>query len=365
MGERSPFIIDYGSLAGRLAPSAFTPTDGRFAYVLGSELAGVSRLRAGDDYVEIYQDLDLTGIDVVAVDSKLIQPDMIPSRNVAGHDPGTGWIYTASLLRGEVLEHYDMRLSTAETPVYAKQVHPGTETQLAEPYLIIASSRLRVCVDGGADQDVIFPASPPVLTLTASEVISIINSQVIGAHAQLGLDPDDPTVILTSNSSGLAASIEVKAYPGPEDDANRTVLPNGDIRGLDFLMKTGSPSAIYGGDDLSAISAPNAEFTDAYTQLPLRISGASIPGNNLTNFIMMVVSPSLALLQLPVASEGSGFDANVLGSMWQATLRIDGVAEFTKIVESDRTVRTNDIAVNVSKLTGIHQVGFRLQLVIV
>jgi hypothetical protein len=365
MGERSPFIIDYGVLEGRLAPSAFTPTDGRFAYVLGSELQNVHRLRSGDDYVEIYQDLDLTDVDVVAVDSKLLQPDMIPSRNVAGHDPGTGWVYTASLLRGEVLEHYDMRLSTASNPVYAKQFHPGTETKLAEPYLVIASSRLRVCVDGGADQDIVFPASPPVLTLTASEIVEIINSQVTGAHAQLGIDADDPTVILTSNSSGLAASIEVKAYPGPEDDANRTVLPNGDIRGIDFFMKTGTPSAIYGGDDLSAISAPNAEFTDAYTELPLRVSGASIPGNNLTNHIMMVASPTLALLQLPVASEGPGFDANVLGSKWQVTIRINGAAEFTRIVGNDRAERTNDLAVNVSKLTGIHQVGFRLQLVIV
>jgi hypothetical protein len=48
---------------------------------------------------------------------------------------------------------------------------------------------------------------------------------------------------------------------------------------------------------------------------------------------------------------------------WEASVVVDGVARASMRVVAGRTKRTTDLAANVSKLTGMHEVGVRLQLV--
>lgn len=343
----------YAHTQGRVRPTGWVPADGEYVFVLG-DVAHAEYLYTFDDHVEVKQDLDLNGTKYLRVDSRIEQPVMPVARNLAVDGEGT---HTATLQYGHILQSLDLR-----TNAEASAVHPGSETGLKEPYSIIAGSVLRIEVDGGGNVDITFPSSPPVLLLPAADVVTIINTALtaggVAALAQVGHDVYDPTVIITANSTGNTATFEVKSYPGPEDDANDR---------LGFFQKVARPLAtdtkIYGGDALSAIIAPNADFTAADVGLPVFISGATPgSGNNVTNHITSVLSASRAVLKLPVADESVGFDAAIVPCLWELSLHVDGAQVLAKQISSNRTVDTNDIAANVSKLTGTHEVLFRLQL---
>jgi hypothetical protein len=353
MAEKNPFIHAYGESQGRQTPGGWTATDGDFVYVLGDENLATFDFFF-NDYVEVKQDLDLAGINMLRVDSRIIQPAMPVERNVAVNP---SLVHTAVLQRGHVTQSLNLRTNTL-----AYQVNPGSETQLKEPYSLPANAVLRIEVDGGGDFDIAFPASPPVMTLTAAEIVTIINDALtlgaVPAEARVGWDADDPTVIITADSTGKTATFEVKDYPGPSPDANVS---------LGFFQKVARPLAtdtkIYGGDDLSAIDAPDAHFTLADLGLPLRVTGATAdPGNNITNHIAAILEPSVAVLKLPVTAEPVGFDAEIRACLWEISLHVDGTEVFAKQISSNRTVDTNDIAANVSKLTGSYEVLFRLKL---
>ena len=53
------------------------------------------------------------------------------------------------------------------------------------------------------------------------------------------------------------------------------------------------------------------------------------------------------------------------GVAWKASLRIDGVERASTLLDPGRTRDRIDLAANVSKLTGDHELGFRLELVVV
>lgn len=53
------------------------------------------------------------------------------------------------------------------------------------------------------------------------------------------------------------------------------------------------------------------------------------------------------------------------GVAWKASLRIDGLEQASTLLEPGRTRDRIDLAANVSKLVGDHELGFRLELVAV
>ncbi len=58
-------------------------------------------------------------------------------------------------------------------------------------------------------------------------------------------------------------------------------------------------------------------------------------------------------------------DSVPAGVAWRASLRIDGVARASALLEPGRTRDRLDLAANVSKLSGNHELGFRLEVVAV
>ena len=349
----NPFVHKYAYTQGRLRPTGWTPVDGEYVYVLGDEDLASYTLKF-DDYIYIRQELDLTDINYLRVNSRIVQPTMPVARNVAQNGSG---VYTATLQRGHIIESLDLR-----TNAFATMVHPGSETELREPYNILADSVLRIEVDGGGDVDIQFPSSPPVLTLTAADVVGIINNALTvagsAALAQVGADTTDPTVVVTADGVGNTATFEVKEYPGPEADANAR---------LGFFKKTAEALAtdtkIYGGDDLSAIIAPDGAFTQDDVGQPLVVSGATTAvSNNVMNHIAAVLSPTRAVLRIGIEDEPAGFDAFIRSCLWELSVHVDDEEIVAKRVRSGRVVDTDDIGANVSKLSGLHEVLFRLQL---
>jgi len=323
MPEHNTFIAEYGQSQGRIRPTNYYPADGEFVYVLGSELLESRDVDLGD-YVRIYQTIDLTTIDVVRMDTSIVQHAGMPvARDIAAG---------ATLKRAEVLGAFS----------------PSTETTLKQPFSVAASAVLRVEIDGGGNQDISFPAGPPdPQSLTAQEVVNVINGTLTDGTATLGGTADDPTVVITATSSGRNATIEVKSHGGT--DAND---------GLSFFQKENHPTygtAIYGGDDLSAIIAPAANFTAAD-------AGQLIAINAVANKITAIVDSQTAILQDAVTTTPTGFTAVIGGALWRAAIDIDGTEEISKLVARDRSILSNDIAVNVSKLTSTHEVAFRWQL---
>jgi len=335
MAERTAFDYNYGLSQGRLAPSLYKTTDGRYAYVLGSEYTSVMDFGL-DDYVEISQTFDMTGKDLVRFDGKIVQPETPEPRVLPA---------SCTLKLTEVIPRLDKRSLT-----YATAVHPGVETRLKERFSIVVGAVLRISIDGGVDQDITFSS---VDTLSAQQVVTIINATLTGGLAQVGPDPLDRTVVITSNSTGRLASIEVVSHALPAGDANDS---------LQFNQR--SPAApIYGGDDLSALLAPSGTFSQSDTLALIALSGCTNPSNDGTNQIMAVYNDQLAILRYAVVTEAAGFTAKVVGGLWTAKALVDDTAELSFAIDRSRTLTSNDFAINVSKLSGNHKLALRWQLV--
>lgn len=67
----SPFRLLYGTRQGRVAPSAWAPAAGSYAYVLGSDAVGVRVRLAAGDYHQIAQTGDVTAVNFVRFAARL------------------------------------------------------------------------------------------------------------------------------------------------------------------------------------------------------------------------------------------------------------------------------------------------------
>jgi hypothetical protein len=423
MAEQSPFVHRFGLEQGRLKPTGFYPQDGDYVFVLGSEYAE-SHLLATHDRLDISQFLNLTGMGFLRIAAGLIQPEGMPSyREISGHDEGDppSWVYTATLKHTEILGHPTSTDPVAFHPSLVAEAHepyeidPGATLKItvdggseqtisfggggifsaAEVATIInatlvgaqaqaqgdtedqyvqleATSTGRLAslqVSGGSTYPVFcftLGRRSRLITGTASDrfytsgALHLVNGGFTVADVNKLLKQDGSSSVNNGYYliTGVSGPMDATLSPPAElDELTGNFLNSATLDGV-----YGTRIA-YGGDDLSAIIAPDANFTEADSELPVRISGATNPGNNIVNFILSVQSPTLAILQYAVVDEVEGFDAVILGALWKASIRIDDSEVFSTLGERDRKLLTNDIAVNVSKLSGLHKVGFRLELV--
>lgn len=406
MTDYNPFIYKYGFTEGRLQPSGYPPQDEAHVFVLGSE-DGQSHYLRSRDFVEVYQDVDLTSYSFVKLAAGIWQPSAMPRpRSVSGSPATASLKHTEVLFRG----------------------HPSLTAEAFDPYSIHTGDALVYSVDGGAPIVVTFlPADEGIYT--ADELTGLLNPKLTNASVSAVGQVDRRQIKLSGASEGRLATLRVtggtlcntlrfplgslvRLISGNVLDSMThstavvhlvngafTVADEGKIlkissstqnsNGYRFITsvlgaqdvvvspppandETGNflsgtdgvyqPRTAYGGDDLSAIIAPEGDFSEADVGLPIKIAGASHPINNFVNFITSVQSPSLAILRFGVVTETPGFDAYVLGALWDFEIRIDDTLCYSASGEHGKLLLTNDIAVNVSKLTGEHRVRFRLVL---
>lgn len=74
---------ELGTTQGRIAPSAFTPPEGVFAFVLGRDLPGLTQKLNVGDYVEVKQTADFGDTKVVRFRARMRPPESVP--------PGVAW----------------------------------------------------------------------------------------------------------------------------------------------------------------------------------------------------------------------------------------------------------------------------------
>lgn len=153
-----------------------------------------------------------------------------------------------------------------------------------------------------------------------------------------------------------ATDVELEPAPGANESGHSFLLS----AKRDGIYE---PRVAYGGDDLSAIIAPDGNFTEEDAGLPLRVAGATNLLNNFVNLIESVQDEHTAILKYGVISEGPGFDAYIVGALWKAEIRIDTTLCYQHTPSHGKQLLTNDIAVNVSKLAGVHRVKFAMSLV--
>lgn len=425
MGERTPLNYRYGLDQGRLQPP-FVPLAEEYTFVLGAESPIVRHLRTSDA-IEVFQDLNLTGVKHVRFDAAILQPMTMPRpRDIAG--AGSPYVYSASLKFQEVL------------PLTAPIFHPTVLSEAHELFQVKGGSTLLISADGGAPQTVTFLVDDD---MSAAAVANRINAVLggIGAVASPAGDADDPVLKIEGTGVGNSASVRITGgsayavFEFPLGTCNRVItghasdtlgatpgqahLENGafyaadvgrvlKVRGAvdalgvsvgpnnkDYIITGvigGTPSkdititpdppqsvsgsfmnpgtfdgvydtrTFYGGDNLSAIIAPDGALTDADAGLPIKIYNAVNPINNFVNFITTVQSSEVATLRYAIVDEGPGFDAAIVGAEWRATVYVDSTVQYTIVPERGRALYTHDIAVNVSKLTGMHRLGFKLEL---
>lgn len=122
MSDLNPFVAKYGISQGRIKPRFYTPTDGEYVFVLGSEDPDMYDMKVGD-YVEVHQDLDMTGINLIRLDTGFIQPESMPDRR----DISTGSI----LKRDDVINTGDdlsAIITTATNPL--SQADEGLQLEI-------------------------------------------------------------------------------------------------------------------------------------------------------------------------------------------------------------------------------------------
>jgi hypothetical protein len=348
MAERNPLTNRFGLSQGRLKPSTFRCLDGgEYAFILGDELQNPVDVNIGDNIL-VKQDLDLTGVDVIRVDLGFLQPLTMPeARDVAGHNPGTGYIYTASLVKANVFP----------ASLFPERIgHPKTFNAIKQPYAIVAGSTLRVAIDG-VNEDIVFAVGG---SKTAQEVVTVINGLATNFTASVENSPADPYILLTADGSNYPENIEVVTIPGnPDLDANTE---------LGFYQKVARPlasnTAIYGGDNLSAISGVDCLFTTADLYKPIEITGAVNVSNNGYNRVIHILSNgSIGVLEDEVIAEGPGFSAELIGALWKFSILVGTWTGFSTTFWRGAQILSNDIAVNVSKMTGTNTVTFKLELI--
>jgi hypothetical protein len=329
MAEKTPLSYDYSIGQGRLEPTVVNTFDGKWMYILG-HVAQIPYDLLYGDYIEISQDLDLTSINTVWASANIIQPNIQAGRSLVD----------AELKRSEVL------------PVS----QPTTYSKIVGHFNIPAGSKLRIEVDGTGDVDAEFTTGG---IYTAAEAATIIDAAITGSNGEsyASGDSGSEVVYIRSKSTGIGATIEVKTYPGPGDDANDR---------MDFHKKVARPlvtdTKIYGGDDLSAIIAAGANFTEADIGLPVQISGAATPGNNFVNHIAGIVDSETAILKYSIVDEPPGFSAVIASSLWKFSLHIDSWEAASVLLDRSRELMTTDIAANVSKIETTATVKLRMEL---
>jgi hypothetical protein len=331
--EKSGYLIEAGTKQGRLAPasSSYKTPDGAYCFVLGSTSQQEISASLNDGLV-LSQDFEFDGsFNLLSLDAQWLQSlDLPVRRDLAGHTANSVWVHTATLKRHEVYGTHQ----------------PVARAALSGPYTFPAGTwYLAVKIDGGPEQDVPITAG----SYTLAELVTEINEN-LSLGVAIETDPENVllnTLGIRSPSSGLAATVEVCAYGTPAEDANTL---------LNFPVRV-----VYGGDNLSALEAPDANLADYEVGDTVTI-GSSALGNNGDYTIFARDGELLFLNPELTASETGGFTAFLQARRWRLRLLIDSVVIYEHVFELGEVVRTEDLAINVSKLSGTHNVAIAIDL---
>jgi hypothetical protein len=313
--SRNPFLYRFGTTQGRTSQLVnFTPTDGDFAYVVGSDQAADFEMSIGD-FIDLFQDLDLTGVNLVTFDLGWVQPLNLPQRR----DIAAG----ATLKRSEV---------TVSAPA-------KLEAGIFEPYVLSDGQTLLISIDGGGAQTVTFNTADfvNIAQAAAEEVAAVIDDDLTPGTSSL--NPNGTKVRIESETVGTSSTVEV----------------TGGTATAAFDFPVGVKT---GGDDLSAIVAPVANFTERDVGQTVTIAGTD-------NQIIAIVSPTTAVLRDQISTTPTGFTAILQGAVWEAQVwtRTSDLL-LTHTFPLGTVYSSDDFKINVSKLTGLHEVKFRLEAVV-
>jgi hypothetical protein len=70
---------ELGTTQGRIAPAAFTPPEGTFAFVLGRDLPGLAQKLNVGDFVEVKQTADFGDAKIVRFRARMRPPASLPA----------------------------------------------------------------------------------------------------------------------------------------------------------------------------------------------------------------------------------------------------------------------------------------------
>lgn len=70
---------ELGTTQGRIAPAAFTPPEGTFAFVLGRDLPGLTQKLEIGDFVEVKQTADFGEAQLVRFRARMRPPESVPA----------------------------------------------------------------------------------------------------------------------------------------------------------------------------------------------------------------------------------------------------------------------------------------------
>lgn len=162
-GEVAPFLTQRpGVEQGRVQTTNFVPTEGDYAMVLGSDIAGHTREFSVGDRFDVFQsDTPIAAAKLIRFRGKWRGPSRMPAL-----------------------------------------------AQAVELYALVDGQTLLVDIDGGGQQTITFATAQFVAigAARADEVVAAINSQITGATASVA-SPGAPQIF--SDTTGLRSRVEI------------------------------------------------------------------------------------------------------------------------------------------------------------
>lgn len=367
-----------GETQGRIVPQVLTATEGTHVFVLGSEQGGEAAVLQANDYTEVHQTLDLTGIDLVGATMETLGVAM----DQFEHPVGMG-VDGFTLGLWPMDENYKGAANLVQPGV--NLLGKGDIAIATESYSAVAS-RCRKFPVASVDAQLEGVNTPEILPVPgASNTYTLLWWLNFDADQYVSSDGVNPVIFkcVEAGQNGLEVGLLGETGVGPP---HRWWIY---VRHLNAaadqtVVFTGYPITTSAGWKMFAIVFDRALVGTA--RLKLYVDGvfstnvATIPVNAvghpaagspfyigdpaLTGLIDQVKFYGPAMTPVAVSDEYDAcVDPQVVNpAAWKMSVRIDDVVYCERTIVASEGRRWRDFYAPVRHLNGNHKVAFRLQI---
>jgi len=364
-----------GEAQGRITPSVITPTTGTKIFVLGAEQYDEPATLQDNDYTEVYQNIDLTGIDIAGATLDTLGVAMQQFEHPVGME-----VDVNTLALWNMDEDY----------VGASNlIRPGVDLNgygdlaiAVEPYSAVASRCRRIPV--GSTTAFLEGVNSPILipgAMTTYTVLWWMNFDIDSYTDSNGIDP---TVFkLFEGLSGLEIGFLGETGVGPPHSwvpyiKHGNGAATASYYFLGGVIATNPGWKMYAivydaalvGANRAKLYVDGAFVTNVFGTPAINVAAPSasalvrVADPELTGYIDQMKISSAALNATQISDEYDAcVDPQIVNdAAWKMSVRVDDIVYCERTIVAGETRHWRDFYAPVRHLTGSHKVAFRLQL---
>lgn len=364
-----------GESQGRITSSVITPTTGSKIFVLGAEQSDELATLQANDYTEVFQTLDLTGIDIAGATLDTLGVVMQQFEHPVGMVTDSN-----TLALWNMDENYVGASNLIQPGV---DLYGQGDLAIADESYSAVASRCRN-IPAGSSTAFLEGLNSPILIPGAMLRYTLLWWMNFDSDAYADSNGIDPTIFkLFEGNSGLEIGLAGETGVGPP---HRwwPYMKHGDGAATETRLFTGyeittSPgwkmyAIVYDstlvGVNRAKLYVDGTFVTNVAVAPTLTVAAPSaaalvrVADPELTGYIDQMKFSSLNLTPTQVSDE---YDActdpqTVNDAAWKMSVRVDDVVYCERTIAAGETRRWRDFYAPVRHLTGSHKIAFRLQL---